>query len=1369
MRHPPGVNLPDSNEPNVGFDERLWPINCLLFVLSGIVIGLVLGTSRFDDPNIVSNAAFRLAVVLLGIGALFFSVFRLREKMVRRVQLCVLVSLLVHLGLGIYLHHKYIELKERHEQELAAEMAEDFRFETVPEYDWERIERPETEQAFEKPLDVALPDGKRGQTIDRALLDHEIQARSRQTSEPDAKPRQREPIQPRRAALSAPRRADDSGHRLSRQELLRELNSDTPIPQPKIERPSESHASTPTSEAARVARRAPGAISTQRRVSETQSPKQPSPRPLAMQRRSTEQATSNRDARNPARSRPTTHNLAASRLAEVKLPAAEEALRLADSAAAKSARQRPQVNSAMHPLDRPLPTAGEEMRRPAAEARRAEASRTTPPNMSEQSSEAESLARSDQGTPLPSAAMEVPVETTHTAARGAVPASGLEVSGQTAVVRSTRQAMPGTRSSATGSADFAVGASRSPARLGRRRATGRDEPSIERALADSGIARARNDSTSLPDHASLMAAPSPAASGQPGVGGKQLTIAPGDTARSSRGGARVLPVRSAAVGAGPSGPVGTPGRVSLADRRKVSRYESLPTGFSGGGTPLPRSTPGRNLTMRTTAEPVDVGSIAPTGADGVGTPAESRLAGGPRRHVFGLPGARRTEEAPGAELALTDTGPSRLQAPARRDLASQRNGLAAADSPSESSTLTRADRGMRLPSAAVAVKSTPRRGAAGLGSEQGGRTSSLDVGTHASVRRAASKTRPGKRTIPEGMTDRGVGTETVAVSLGHGDRNNRRGPIPEFTSMELPLGRSHSAAMLPISAEAGVIEGGEVTDSSVSAEHTLALGKIADRESRRGNLPTSVHAGHGTVDGEERNASAEVAAASIDRSSEIGRTAPTLENTRTIASLTRTGRGRFMPSLADEVKANMIGVGDPNAKSTTAGEHAVFSPGDATPSRRRGGLPVRNSAELGPGGLSHTAGRDVGLPSRHAREESLLVHAMPRRFLLERSGMRPVLDATAAEPTEFFRRRDPDTRARWVERFGGSPNAERAVELGLDYLAREQFDDGRWSLHQSPLEHNAEAAEFGQMSSDTAATGLALLSFFGAGYTHLGDKHRDTVRGGVDWLVRHQRKDGSLFTGGSDYVWLYSHGIAAIALCEAYGMTRDPALAEPAQRAIGFIVRSQHKTLGGWRYQPGVESDTSVSGWQLMAMKSAQMAELDVPKEAMARTVRWLDGAQKKEGALYVYNPHAADTPQQRGGRVPSLAMTAEGLLMRLYLGWSGTDAAVTEGTDYLLENLPKLEADSGPERDAYYWYYATQVMFHVGGDYWSRWNASLRPLLETSQIQDGPFAGSWSPTAPKNDRWGHAGGRHYVTTMHLLMLEVYYRHLPLFQSGAAE
>jgi hypothetical protein len=127
--------------------------------------------------------------------------------------------------------------------------------------------------------------------------------------------------------------------------------------------------------------------------------------------------------------------------------------------------------------------------------------------------------------------------------------------------------------------------------------------------------------------------------------------------------------------------------------------------------------------------------------------------------------------------------------------------------------------------------------------------------------------------------------------------------------------------------------------------------------------------------------------------------------------------------------------------------------------------------------------------------------------------------------------------------------------------------------------------------------------------------------------------------------------------------------------------------------------------------------------------------------------------------------MTAESLLMRLYLGWDRTNPNVVRGANYLQQNLPQTGRRDNPMRDTYYWYYATQVMFQMQGDHWNAWNGNLRPLLVDSQIQEGTYAGSWEPKGSIPDRWGDAGGRIYVTAMHLLMLEVYYRHLPLYKT----
>src|SRR5205085_10264606 len=348
---------------------------------------------------------------------------------------------------------------------------------------------------------------------------------------------------------------------------------------------------------------------------------------------------------------------------------------------------------------------------------------------------------------------------------------------------------------------------------------------------------------------------------------------------------------------------------------------------------------------------------------------------------------------------------------------------------------------------------------------------------------------------------------------------------------------------------------------------------------------------------------------------------------------------------------------------------------------------------------------------------------------------------------------------------------EISVELGLDFLAREQSPDGSWSLTAKSLTPPQLEREKPVVNSDTAATGLALLSFLGAGYDHFDEKYSRPITAGLDWLIKNQAASGDLYVEmdaeSAKSAKLYSHGIAAIALCEAYGMTGDEPLREPAQKAIDSIIATQNPQLGGWRYEPRLESDTSVSGWQLMALKSGELAGLKVPHEPYQKVGLWLTKAQAnpRTPSQYVYNPYAENTETRRAGRKPSQTMTAVGLLVRMDLGWNRDDKRMVGGADYLLDHLPAIGVRRGENQvDTYYWYYATQVMFHMKGDYWKKWNDRLHPMLVDRQIKEGELAGSWDPGG---DKWGDKAGRIYVTTLNLLSLEVYYRHLPIYQPTA--
>jgi hypothetical protein len=343
--------------------------------------------------------------------------------------------------------------------------------------------------------------------------------------------------------------------------------------------------------------------------------------------------------------------------------------------------------------------------------------------------------------------------------------------------------------------------------------------------------------------------------------------------------------------------------------------------------------------------------------------------------------------------------------------------------------------------------------------------------------------------------------------------------------------------------------------------------------------------------------------------------------------------------------------------------------------------------------------------------------------------------------------RDPRLRVEMVQKEGGTTLTEAAVARALRWFQRHQSAEGHWSLNHFRSAGKCSCGHEGHIGDDTAGTSLALLPYLGAGQTHLVGIYRDEVAGGLRWLVRHQKEDGDLrdTTGNSG---MYAHGQATIVLCEAFAMTGDEELRGPAQKAVDFIVQAQYHD-GGWRYTPspaGQQGDTSVVGWQLMALQSARAANLTVPEHTFSRASGFLDRVQHRGGSRYGYQQHGGPTP----------IMTAEGLLCRLYLGWTKEEDGLNQGVRYLLESHPPRRNDLG----IYYWYYATQTMHHYGGDEWDEWNRHMRDVLVESQQKEGHAAGSWSPVGQHSD----VGGRIYMTSLAACTLEVYYRHLPVFR-----
>jgi len=334
---------------------------------------------------------------------------------------------------------------------------------------------------------------------------------------------------------------------------------------------------------------------------------------------------------------------------------------------------------------------------------------------------------------------------------------------------------------------------------------------------------------------------------------------------------------------------------------------------------------------------------------------------------------------------------------------------------------------------------------------------------------------------------------------------------------------------------------------------------------------------------------------------------------------------------------------------------------------------------------------------------------------------------------------------------GGTGASERAVAGGLNWLARHQSPSGNWSLQFTKHCKGGSCSGQGEILHDSGATAMVLLAFQGAGQTHKAKgPYRERVQKGVSWLLKHQdARSGDLSAGAPQP--MYSHGLATIALCEAYGMTKDEIVGAAAAKAVRFIERAQNEATGGWRYTAGShDADTSVLGWQVMALKSAQMAGIGVNSMTFEGARRYLGTvAQGQNRGLYVYMPYREVSP----------SMTAVGMLCQQYLGIARDDPSMVEGRQYLLANLP----DPNLNRDIYYWYYATLAMHNFMGPEWDRWNRQMRRTLISTQCKGGCAEGSWDPEHPALDKWARAG-RLYMTALSTLTLEVYYRYLPLFQ-----
>ncbi|HLF93644.1 MAG TPA: prenyltransferase/squalene oxidase repeat-containing protein [Planctomycetota bacterium] len=353
---------------------------------------------------------------------------------------------------------------------------------------------------------------------------------------------------------------------------------------------------------------------------------------------------------------------------------------------------------------------------------------------------------------------------------------------------------------------------------------------------------------------------------------------------------------------------------------------------------------------------------------------------------------------------------------------------------------------------------------------------------------------------------------------------------------------------------------------------------------------------------------------------------------------------------------------------------------------------------------------------------------------------------------------------------GGGPKTEDAVLEALRWLARHQSPDGSWNVSGYVKQCKATCSPNpGDEEFDAGVTGLSLLAFLGAGFSHLskdtydGICFGDVVRKGVQWMMSHQDPEGCIGSRNA-HKYMYNHTICALALTEAFGLTGSNLFRDQAQKAVDFVIAAQNPGMG-WRYSYKCgDNDSSVTGWAVMVLKSAEISALNVPGSGYQGTRAWYDSVTDGTYGRVGYNaPNTGKVfiPGKNEHFDHHEALTAIAVMSRIFIDRKQNDPRLANGCELLLRDKPVW---NGNATDFYYVYYASLALFQYDGPKgpkWSSWNEPMKNMLvENQNPKTAPCRrGSWEPV----DRWSCEGGRVYATAINALTLEVYYRYTNVF------
>lgn len=314
-------------------------------------------------------------------------------------------------------------------------------------------------------------------------------------------------------------------------------------------------------------------------------------------------------------------------------------------------------------------------------------------------------------------------------------------------------------------------------------------------------------------------------------------------------------------------------------------------------------------------------------------------------------------------------------------------------------------------------------------------------------------------------------------------------------------------------------------------------------------------------------------------------------------------------------------------------------------------------------------------------------------------------------------------------------DVDRSIAQALLYLSKKQNSDGSWSVDS--------------IGKSTAATSMTVMAFLAAGHTPGRGPYGSQIERGIRWVIDHQEPNGMLIHKTS-HGPMYSHGISTLMLAEVVGMVgvEDADRCRLAlERAIRLILEAQaipknERHRGGWRYRPSDrDSDLSVTGWQLLALRASKDIGCDVPAESIDLAVDYVKNCATTELLGFGYQPGGGPTPTRNG----------TGILCLEICGVHESKESLG-GANSLLKKPLKFS-------DSYFYYgvyYCSVGMFKLGGKYWEQTRDHLFPILLEHQEADG----SWPSTHGTEKRQG----RNYTTSMAVLALAIEYRYLPIYQ-----